>query len=207
MPTQEEEQLHQDLQRTLLQLRQLQDQVSQPQSAPSHPAAPVQPAPTAPVRPAPAPASTAGAPKKKTIPPNRRKQLSSFRRAFLRLTKDGTFPPDRQNSLYQACQKVYLDWNEARQYVQPEALRVYQRYVSGIVAKRPLTEHDFNDIRKLQARLGLNDKAQPVADTTITRVLWRRRPVFAVPTLAMLLLLVVSGIALGFGVAFVLGIV
>jgi len=117
------------------------------------------------------------------------------------------FVDDRQNSLYQACQKVYLDWNEARQYVQPEALRVYQRYVNGIVAKRPLTEHDFNDIRKLQARLGLEGKTQPVADTTITRVLWRRRPAFAIPTMPMLLLLVFSGIVLGVGVAFALGIV
>jgi hypothetical protein len=44
-----------------------------------------------------------------------------------------------------------------------------------------------------------------VSDTTITGVLWRRRSRAVVPLLV--LLVIVGGIALGFGVAFWLGVV
>jgi hypothetical protein len=180
-------------------------QPAYPPPAPFNPA----PAPPAAATPAPAPAPAAAPQPKagKPTPPNQRKQLDSFRRAFVRLTADGRFPPERQNQLFQACQKVNLDWNEARQYVRPEALQVYHRYVGTITAQRALTEADFSEIRKLQKRLGLGTtrQAASVSDTTITGVLWRRRSRAVVPLLV--LLVIVGGIALGFGVAFFLGVV
>jgi hypothetical protein len=103
---------------------------------------------------------------------NKRKQLRAFRQVFLRLTADGTFPPHRQNQLFQACQKVALDWDDARYFIRDDAQALLHRYVTGITRHRALSEADIDEIRRLQRRLGI-DPAQP---TTVTTVLSKPRP-------------------------------
>lgn len=56
--------------------------------------------------------------------------LIAFRDAFVRLTADDTFPMERQNRLMAWCSKVGLDWNEARQFVYPQASAFYKRYIT-----------------------------------------------------------------------------
>ena len=65
--------------------------------------------------------------------------LKAFRTNFLFLISDGAYPPHRQQRLYQWCQKVGLDWAQARAYVVPEATAflqsVIQRSVNdGVIA-------------------------------------------------------------------------
>lgn len=121
-----------------------------------------------------------------------RRQLESFRRAFRRLTADGTFPSERQNRLFLACQKVDLDWDEARRFVQPEAQAIYHRCASQITVGRALTAEDFAELQRLQKRLGLPETGPLPAQTTITQALRLRRRIS--PLLLVVLAVLVVGL-------------
>ncbi len=80
----------------------------------------------------------------------RKNNLLKFRQAFKQLTKDGQFPPERQQRLYQWCQAALLDWDEARRFIRPEATAFLRQYA----VKHP---NDFDDIHHLQKRLLIED--------------------------------------------------
>lgn len=87
-----------------------------------------------------------------------RKKLEKFRESFKLLIADGQYPPDRQNRLYQACQSAGLDWNEARQFIQPEAEAFYNRVVAQFSPAEMLTPATTDELLRLRRRLSL---AQP----------------------------------------------
>lgn len=169
--------LHQQLLRVQLGLQQLQQALEQPPL----PAPPVQSAP---------PVSPPQQGQQRRLAT--RRQLESFRRAFRRLTADGTFPSERQNRLFLACQKVDLDWDEARRFVQPEAQAIYHRCASQITVGRALTAEDFAELQRLQKRLGLPETGPLPAQTTITQALRLRRRIS--PLLLVVLAVLVVGL-------------
>lgn len=84
-------------------------------------------------------------------------KLERFRQSFKILVSDGYYPPDRQQRLFQACQKAGLDWNEARQYILPDAQVFLAKVVERIIADATITADEIADLRKLQRRLAIPD--------------------------------------------------
>ena len=88
----------------------------------------------------------------------RQQKLDKFRQSFLLLIADGSYPPDRQNRLFHACQRAGLDWQEARRFVVPEALNFLRGMVRRVAADGHLTALEVANLRRLQRRLGLADE-------------------------------------------------
>ncbi len=82
---------------------------------------------------------------------------SSTRSSFCILISDGTYPPERQQRLFQACQKAGLEWGEARAYILSDALLFLQGVVQTIIADANITADEIQHIRKLQKRLAIPD--------------------------------------------------
>lgn len=91
------------------------------------------------------------------------KKLDQFRENFRFLISDGAYPPHRQQRLFQWCQKNDLDWNAARQYVAPEAVRFLRRVIRRVAADGRLTPEEIAQLLGLQRRLALTDEqATPI---------------------------------------------
>lgn len=88
----------------------------------------------------------------------REQKLERFRQSFRILTSDGQYPPERQQRLFQACQKVGLDWDEARQHIRSDALHFLAREVDRIIADSIITAEEVAAIRRLQKRLAIPDE-------------------------------------------------
>lgn len=86
-------------------------------------------------------------------------KLERFRESFVILTQDGQYPPERQNRLYQATIQAGLDWNEARQFVRPDAAAFFQRHMTAVLAQGDLTPEAINELNRLRRRLGLDATA------------------------------------------------
>ena len=84
-------------------------------------------------------------------------KLERFRQSFKILISDGAYPPDRQQRLFQASQKVGLDWDEARQYIRPDALAFLAKVVERMLVDAVITAEEIADLRKLQRRLAIPD--------------------------------------------------
>lgn len=82
-------------------------------------------------------------------------KLERFRQSFKILVSDGQYPPDRQQRLYQACQKAGLDWDEARQYIRPDAIALLGKVVDHIISDASISSQEIADLRKLQRRLAI----------------------------------------------------
>jgi hypothetical protein len=89
-----------------------------------------------------------------------RKKLEKCRESFRILVADGQYPPDRQQRLFQACQSAGIDWNEARQFIQPEAEAFYERVVARFSPAEMLVPATIEELQRLRRRLGLS---QPMA--------------------------------------------
>lgn len=92
----------------------------------------------------------------------RQRLLDGFRKNFLFLISDGSYPPHRQQRLFQWCQKAGLDWAEARAYVAPEATAFLQRTIERSVADGTITPEELENVRRLQRRLALADDVEPL---------------------------------------------
>jgi hypothetical protein len=88
----------------------------------------------------------------------REQKLERFRQSFRILISDGSYPPDRQQRLFQACQKAGLDWEEARQYVRDDALQLMAQIVARLTADATIRVEEIADLRKLQRRLAIPDE-------------------------------------------------
>ncbi len=88
----------------------------------------------------------------------REQKLERFRQSFRILISDGTYPPERQQRLFQACQKAGLEWGEARAYILSDALLFLQGVVQTIIADANITADEIQHIRKLQRRLAIPDE-------------------------------------------------
>lgn len=84
-------------------------------------------------------------------------KLERFRQSFKILVSDGQYPPERQQRLYQACQKAGLDWNEARQYIRSDSIALLGKVVDRITSDASITAEEIADLRKLQRRLAIPD--------------------------------------------------
>ena len=85
-------------------------------------------------------------------------KLERFRQSFKILVSDGHYPPDRQQRLYQACQKAGLDWNEARAHVRKDALALLAKTVDRIIDDEAISAREISELRKLQKRLAIPDE-------------------------------------------------
>lgn len=95
----------------------------------------------------------------------REQKLERFRQSFRLLISDGQYPPDRQQRLFQACQKAGLDWDEARQYIRADALAFLARGVERIVADATISADEIAELRRLQKRLAVaDDQAGPLLE-------------------------------------------
>lgn len=94
-------------------------------------------------------------------------QLERFRQSFKILISDGQYPPERQQRLFQACQKVGLNWDEARQYIRYDALAFLAKVVGRIIEDATITAEEMANLRKMQRRLAVPDEH---ADTLIEKV-------------------------------------
>lgn len=92
------------------------------------------------------------------------KKLERFRANFLHQTGDGTYPHHRQQRLYQWCQKAGLDWDEARQYVFPEARQFLHSVIDRVIDDGKITPTEIAGLRQLVRRIGLTkEAADPLA--------------------------------------------
>jgi hypothetical protein len=85
-------------------------------------------------------------------------KLEKLRQSFRLLTSDGTYPPERQQRLFQACKKVGLDWEEARIYLLDDAVRFLNTIVERIIADATITAEEIADLRRMQRRLAVPDE-------------------------------------------------
>ncbi|NNJ09968.1 hypothetical protein EKD04_006485 [Chloroflexales bacterium ZM16-3] len=85
-------------------------------------------------------------------------KLEKFRQSFRLLTSDGTYPPDRQQRLFQASKKTGLDWEEARAYILDDAVRFLNTMVEQIIADATITADEIADLRRMQRRLAVPDE-------------------------------------------------
>jgi hypothetical protein len=84
-------------------------------------------------------------------------KLERFRQSFKILISDGNYPPDRQQRLYQACQKAGLDWDEARQYIRSDAISLLRKVIDRMISDATITAEEIADLRRLQRRLAIPD--------------------------------------------------
>ncbi len=84
-------------------------------------------------------------------------KLERFRQSFRILVSDGQYPPERQQRLYQACQKAGLDWDEARQYVRQDAIAFLRKVVDQIISDASISSEEIANLRRLQRRLAIPD--------------------------------------------------
>jgi hypothetical protein len=89
--------------------------------------------------------------------------LKAFRTNFLFLISDGAYPPHRQQRLYQWCQKVGLDWAQARAYVVPEATAFLQSVIQRSVNDGVIAPEEMQNLHRLRRRLGLPEDVEPMA--------------------------------------------
>jgi hypothetical protein len=101
-------------------------------------------------------------------------KLEKFRASFRLLTADGEYPPDRQQRLFQACQKAGLAWDDARQFVRDDAVALLTTRVERLVAAAAITATEISDLRKLQKRLAVPDEAAGSVLTRLFDVIERR---------------------------------
>lgn len=85
-----------------------------------------------------------------------RQKLEKARASFRVLTSDGQYPSERQNRLYQACLASGLDWNEVRQFIQPEAEIFYDQVISKIPPIQMTDPATLEELQRLRRRLGLS---------------------------------------------------
>ena len=85
-----------------------------------------------------------------------RQKLDRLRKSFHILIADGQYPPDRQSRLFQACQAAGIDWNEARQFLQPDAEAFYNRVVAQFSPAEMLMPSTVDELQRLRRRLGLS---------------------------------------------------
>lgn len=122
-------------------------------------------------------------------------KLEKFRQSFLLLTADGSYPPDRQNRLFHACQRAGLDWQEARRSIAPEALAFLRGMVRRVAADGQLTALEVANLRRLQRRLGLSDeqaargleRVYDLVERTIEALILERAAYLSAPALISLL--------------------
>ena len=93
-----------------------------------------------------------------------REKLRLFRQHFIRLTSDGSYPPERQQVLFQWCKKSKLDWETARAHVRDRSLQLIRHHVQTIVRDQRVTPDEVVSLRRLQRRLGLADQAALLDD-------------------------------------------
>jgi hypothetical protein len=92
-------------------------------------------------------------------------KLERFRQSFRILTSDGEYPPERQNRLFHSCRKAGLDWDEARQYVLPDAVSFLRTVVTKAVQDKSITAEEVANIRRLQKRLLIPEElAHPIIE-------------------------------------------
>lgn len=87
-----------------------------------------------------------------------KRKLDKFRQCFHIVISDGYYPHERQHRLYNACQKLQLNWTEARQYVQADALAFLQQVVERILATGRFTSTELDELQRLPRRLALADE-------------------------------------------------
>jgi hypothetical protein len=85
-------------------------------------------------------------------------KIEKFRQSFRLLTSDGTYPPDRQQRLFQASKKTGLDWEQARAYILDDAVRFLNTMVERIIADATITTDEIADLRRMQRRLAVPDE-------------------------------------------------
>ncbi|NTW97216.1 MAG: hypothetical protein HGB28_01550 [Oscillochloris sp.] len=84
-------------------------------------------------------------------------KLEKFRQSFRLLISDGTYPPERQQRLFQACKKAGLDWEDARAYILDDAVRFMGKMVERIIADARISADEIADLRRMQRRLAVSD--------------------------------------------------
>ncbi|NTW00362.1 MAG: hypothetical protein HGA19_03535 [Oscillochloris sp.] len=95
----------------------------------------------------------------------REQKLEKFRQSFRLLISDGTYPPDRQQRLFQSCKNAGLDWEEARSYIMDDAVRFLGTMVEHIIADATISADEIGNLRKMQRRLAVpDDRAGPLLD-------------------------------------------
>lgn len=92
----------------------------------------------------------------------RQRLLDGFRKNFLFLISDGSYPPHRQQRLYQWCQKAGLDWAAGRAFVTPEATAFLQQTIERSIIDGVITPEELENVRRLQRRLGLPEDVEPL---------------------------------------------
>ncbi|MBS1967926.1 MAG: hypothetical protein JST60_19345 [Chloroflexi bacterium SZAS-1] len=89
------------------------------------------------------------------------RKLEMFRQNFLFLISDGTYPPHRQQRLFQWCQQIALDWDEARAYIAQDSTTFLKLIIGHIIADGRVTPLEVASLHKLQRRLGLGQVRVP----------------------------------------------
>jgi hypothetical protein len=92
-----------------------------------------------------------------------RRSLKAFRTNFLFLISDGVYPPHRQQRLCQWCQKVRLDWAQARVFVAPGATAFLQSVIQRSVNKGVIALEEVQNLHRLWQCLGLPEDVEPMA--------------------------------------------
>lgn len=83
------------------------------------------------------------------------RRLRLFRKHFLSLIEDGTYPHYRQQQLYKWCEKWSVDWDEARKSVYSDALEFLKQTISSVVIDKNVTPTELEGLQRLVKRLGL----------------------------------------------------
>lgn len=86
-----------------------------------------------------------------------KRKLEMFRANFRYLTSDGAYPPQRQQRLFQWCQKTGLDWNLARAYVATDAAALFERTVRQAIADKRISADEISTLQQLGRRLALDE--------------------------------------------------
>ena len=82
-------------------------------------------------------------------------KLESFKHLFLTLTNDDVYSHADQQKLYLFCQRLGLDWNEARRYVRDAACAFLVRVLGGKLSTR-LSDAECLELARWQRRLALS---------------------------------------------------
>lgn len=83
--------------------------------------------------------------------------LIRFREAFLQLSSDGIFTPQKFQYLAEKAANDFIDLEESLQFIRKDALNLLDRVLDAVIAQGQLTDEAESYIRQLQLMLAVSD--------------------------------------------------